>query len=395
MQLALRIYLAVSLVLIATSEAIAVPFALGLGMSLQRKTPANVPQIARDKYNEGMASYRSNEYATAEKQFIEASKMIPSWEWPHQMLSSVYGGLKRNQDAWREAKIALHLDTEDEGAWLDLVGAYLHSMHIEKAIQLGNEYLKRFPKGKYCTQIKQQIVLANRELERRKELGVTRFDPDNYLPFATEGGQLIWNHFPLKVYIADARGVKGFDKSYSSMLPDALNEWQNGTSGIISFTIVTTPENCDIDCAWTDNPADLGNPGEGGECVTTRGASGFLEHARVRILTRSKTHDPTTAMLKAVCLHEVGHALGIRGHSDDCRDAMDSFASDNMQIAGLTCRDLRTVCRLYVKDPPAAKIICGAPKLYANKRYGTPAAPLTDAYYTQPYPDSSYKTQPN
>jgi predicted Zn-dependent protease len=50
------------------------------------------------------------------------------------------------------------------------------------------------------------------------------------------------------------------------------------------------------------------------------------------------------------CLHEVGHALGIDGHSADVNDVM-YFSESAKHMGTLTRRDMVTIIRLYGRYP--------------------------------------------
>jgi tetratricopeptide (TPR) repeat protein len=56
-----------------------------------------------------------------------------------------------------------------------------------------------------------------------------------------------------------------------------------------------------------------------------------------------------TQQLKSIALHEIGHAMGLRGHSTNPRDIM--YPSMTPQATGLSARDVNTARALYRLRP--------------------------------------------
>ena len=72
----------------------------------------------------------------------------------------------------------------------------------------------------------------------------------------------------------------------------------------------------------------------------------------VKILTVSRTTGQPLKddEIKEVCLHEIGHVLGLGGHSNNSADIM-YFSVSARQLPGLTWRDKATIARLYAPYP--------------------------------------------
>ncbi len=52
--------------------------------------------------------------------------------------------------------------------------------------------------------------------------------------------------------------------------------------------------------------------------------------------------------VRALCLHEIGHALGIRKHSNNSKDAMSPTATDDIHpVVTLTNGDKNLISSLY------------------------------------------------
>ena len=181
---------------------------------------------------------------------------------------------------------------------------------------------------------------------------------DNYIDKVTEKGDVIrWqkSSMPLSVYIEnDPRKVKEYSNQYYMAAKSGLEKWNSATKGLISFKYVDTPENADIKILWKTvlDSKLLGS--EAGTAytagVTSPEYSGKELYAMSIILTTTdpngKPHDPSD--IEKVSTHEVGHAIGIMGHSLEPGDIMYANSKSN---GDLTKRDINTITLLYDLDP--------------------------------------------
>jgi predicted Zn-dependent protease len=110
-------------------------------------------------------------------------------------------------------------------------------------------------------------------------------------------------------------------------------------------------EKADIYCSWTANPLEVAEDGtqseRGSAKIVVRGEN--IERARLKILTRPLLEDGILSddeILKA-CLHEVGHVLGLQGHSTNNHDVMFFTVDTSTVWPVLSKRDKATIARLY------------------------------------------------
>lgn len=187
-----------------------------------------------------------------------------------------------------------------------------------------------------------------------------------------EVGHLVWSQFPVKVYVQPAEdklpgtpcGQRRTQQRVSAVL-QAVREW-----GVyLPLEVVAQPEIADI-AIWHRQPPLRMSP------------TGTLERARsaetrYEIHTRQPLGQPAIlshrctiflspnqqgAYIQAAARHELGHALGIWGHSPSETDAL--YFSQVRNPPPISPRDVNTLKRVYeqptrlgwpVNSPPSSQ----------------------------------------
>lgn len=178
-------------------------------------------------------------------------------------------------------------------------------------------------------------------------------DGGNYLSEVGESNYSVWPaaQLPLKVFIQDGSGVEGYRESYPEFMRSAFNEWQNLSNQRITWREVTNPAEADIICSWTAEVTPRGIGVEAGQTQTIiqrnyfTGA-GRIVSARIKVLTSANGQTFNDADAYKTCLHEVGHALGLQGHSSTASDIMYPVLN-RRQTPYLKQRDVNTIAALY------------------------------------------------
>ncbi len=166
-----------------------------------------------------------------------------------------------------------------------------------------------------------------------------------YVSESLKNGRLMrWTFMPLKVYIAPMKfySKQGQDYKYKHMVMRALDAWQTATKGRVSFKIVDTllESNVNVDWKRVERKAL-------GHCYFSFDGANRLYGAEVAIgLTEGIVHADymDESEVYHTILHEIGHAIGL-GHSPYKTDIM--YTPHQKGINNISAGDVLTVNWLY------------------------------------------------
>jgi predicted Zn-dependent protease len=206
---------------------------------------------------------------------------------------------------------------------------------------------KRYNEAKVqYTQIIQTNPNSNIAKKAQANLNVTNEKLKNMKTFRSidEGTYLSdisvvkWSKMPLKVYIQSGK--------YNASAKNAFIEWQNKTKGNVMFVFVDKPNEAQITVYFKSDISQTSLGDALGVTKVAFNANKTLQRAQIDI--KSVTQSGAEQSLKqvySVTLHEVGHALGIRGHSRNPYDVM--YESDDNYRNILSNRDINTIKAIY------------------------------------------------
>lgn len=187
---------------------------------------------------------------------------------------------------------------------------------------------------------------------------------NNYIYNAAMGNDILrWDikSFPLKVYIERVSDVPDY---YCPAIKTALEAWSERTN-FVKFDLVETPDGADILIKFKDIPSNICT---GGVCrysvaytEPNVGKENVLQNMSLTFYKTNPLNKPFTNLeIYNTAVHEIGHTLGIMGHSENPSDIMfatkDGEASVYRAYNSLSMRDLRTLALLYRLKPTISNV---------------------------------------
>jgi predicted Zn-dependent protease len=188
-------------------------------------------------------------------------------------------------------------------------------------------------------------------------------DQGNYFAqiSSTSVGYLIWSEFPVKVFVqpaldqgAGSSGESSHASEWTAAVIRAVQEW----SRYLPLELISAPEAADITVWRRSPPLSLDRqPGAAPSTMLFRARSAetryelwikrspnmpaMLSH-RCQVWLRSSQ---TSSHIQASARHELGHALGIWGHSPQATDAL--YFAQVRNPPPISPRDVNTLKQIY------------------------------------------------
>ncbi len=201
-----------------------------------------------------------------------------------------------------------------------------------------------------------QSLTANERVLRQSILYETGA---NYLENAYYGGGKIlrWNraYFPIKVYLDNSVNAPAY---YIHAFVRAVLIWQNALEDVLSLKFVNSEEEANIVFKVVDDKKYIKKPKEN-ESVTLAYTQPVIKNGKLlkeiiyvydknRFGQYYKPHEVLN-----ISVHEMGHALGIAGHSEDKTSIMYAlYSPDNeKKYAFISKADINTITLLYKVTP--------------------------------------------
>ena len=327
--------------------------------------------------SEGLSLMRSNLNEAAADKLKQAVTLAPDLPEAHHNLGLVLAKLGDVPGAIAEINRAIALKGDLDSSWLTLGGLHQSAGHIQEAIDTYKQFLNKFPNHPMHKKIgdlvsgltnENRTMAAARQATEALQPAVSAgsgqqpsltqaADQSDYVAEVTRAGVFRWPaaRMPLKVYVHP--GVKidpasgkpsGFRDEFRDVLLRSFDDWSKASNGLVKFIFVDNPHDATMECFWVSNPSALKNPAEAGEAQVYTNQDGIAS-GTIRLLTQSMSPvlPLTNNRMRVICLHEIGHALGLAGHTANPDDIMFYSVSFKDQWKELSGRDARTIKRLY------------------------------------------------
>ncbi|CAN5222723.1 hypothetical protein BH10CYA1_BH10CYA1_07290 [soil metagenome] len=279
----------------------------------------------------------------------EASSLTPDFYYSLAALGVCQARAGLSDDAILSFRKALGLNPELPDSLWSLAATLQSAGRTEESLTEFKAFLAKYPTNSRSSQAKALIAL----LGTNSGNPVTSHNPDHYFDEAIGSNPIRWasDNIPIKIFVNNGEKVHGYHASYSNELQKALKDWEDASQGKVKFVQVDSPETASIRFSWSDNPSDVSNAAEGGEALL-RPMGNTMAAVKLTVLTVEIDQGIhlNDQLIRYICTHELGHALGIAGHSPSPKDIMYSSLPLDYERLKISDRDAKTLQKLYAID---------------------------------------------
>lgn len=332
-------------------------------------------------YNQGITLLRANRSQEAVSKFRDCCALSPQYASGQRQWAIALLKMGQCSEAIEHLNQATGLEPTCAANWLSLGAACQAAGRTSDATSAYGEFVRRFPTDADIGRVRKLITLLKNDGNQAASEATSRsavttgpgasmgqglantsdFLPptapkfvqaksDDYLRDVTSSGLIRWSQrrMPLAVFIQKGDAIASYRSVYSPLLKDAFLKWAEASGGRIGFVFVGDPKNADIVCTWTSNAQKFANAAEPAETRLFGDQQG-LARGEIEILTVTDSKNPLTAndQMHVIALHEVGHVLGLAGHSPMASDIMFKLSDSLNWPRELSIRDKNTIVRLY------------------------------------------------
>lgn len=150
------------------------------------------------------------------------------------------------------------------------------------------------------------------------------------------------------VYVSAPNHLPDWQPWNPQIIRDAFGEWQRALNNRIIFVFMNDTAQTDMVVNWWNIAAPGVESGASGFSTGKLWGKYMAQNDIYIALHNSRGGLHTPQELYAIALHEIGHSLGIKTHSDRPDDIMYPVTTN---LSRLSQRDINTVLRIYASKP--------------------------------------------
>jgi len=164
-----------------------------------------------------------------------------------------------------------------------------------------------------------------------------------------------WNDQTLNilVHIEDGQGLPDWNPDNIRAVKSAFSEWEAAMGGRFRFLYMPDHRGTDVIVSWKGRH-EAGDRGHEAGLNRTITWGKYIQENNIELyLHQDQGYVYSPDNIQSLALHEIGHMLGIKGHSNNREDVM--YPEAQFEIGGpaehLSQRDINTMRVLYTRKP--------------------------------------------
>ena len=264
-----------------------------------------------------------------------------SWAGYHFYKAAKY---KEALEAYKRADV---LGSHDPNYLRGIIACATQLGSLEDIQSAKKDYVSRFPDDERSKRYKEEIEYYQKDFKKIRERESEPVANNSDIPY------FYMNSMPLKVFVPDIQRTTELwevppvaEIDYLGAVQRACDEWNSASGNRISFALVSSEDDANIEVHWVNDSAKMSHSFAAGTAGFATNAKG-QRRSEVRLLVptgKASATDNTESFFE-VALHEFGHSLGL-SHSSDPQDIM-YFSTVRGPAKSLSESDKRRLLDLY------------------------------------------------
>ena len=292
-------------------------------------------------------------YEEAQVLFEEACKLDPNENSAtiHINYAQMLSAWGKVDEAIEEYNKVLSFDPENEVAEINIASCFTLLPDIKQARFYFKKFIADHPDSPRISKIKAVLKGLHNAAPSSSTTDLSSPDYYNHLESWNRWAPML---IPVLVYIDSGDNIPGFKDSYTKMLKGSFDTWIQASNGCLAWQQVLKKEQADVVCTWTNDRREIKSSAAEQAHTYTQSKQiwwrFYITHASSTFcITHALNDSPLNDdEMNTICLHEVGHILGINGHSPNSHDVM-FYSVQSTSPQALSDRDIATLRRLYSK----------------------------------------------